>query len=137
MPDDDINSPTTANPTAVNSATTTYTVTVTDANGCSASDNVTHTVTPALIASAGPDVSDCVTFSAPIGGTPSATGGTAPYSYSWSPPTGLSSPAVANPVATTSSTRSYQLSITDANGCTSSDFVIAVSYTHLRAHETS
>ncbi len=41
-------------------------------------------------------------------------GGTGPYTYSWTPTTGLSNPAIANPVATPDATTAYQVTVTDA-----------------------
>ncbi len=49
--------------------------------------------------------------------TLSATGGVA---YSWSPATGLSNPAVANPVATPGQDTEYMVTVTDSVGCTGS-----------------
>src|SRR6266699_1836857 len=43
-----------------------------------------------------------------------ATGGT---TYVWSPATGLSNPNISNPVANPTSTTSYMVTVTDANGC--------------------
>ena len=49
--------------------------------------------------------------------TPTVTSPT----YSWTPTTGLSDPAISNPIATPSGTTTYQLNITDgASGCTGS-----------------
>jgi Zn-dependent metalloprotease/subtilisin-like proprotein convertase family protein len=42
-------------------------------------------------------------------------------SYSWSPATGLSNPAVANPTATVTGNVNYTVTVTDAQGCTASD----------------
>jgi hypothetical protein len=62
--------------------TTTYTVTVTDDNGCTATDEQTVNVQPTPVADAGEDISlclnDCFTFN------PTATGGVEPYTFSWS-----------------------------------------------------
>ena len=105
------NSATTASITGVVAGT--YSVTVTDANGCtdSASINVTEPVS--LVASASVDNNvSCNGFS-DGGATASGTGGTMPYTYSWSN------------AATTASitgvvTGTYSVTITDANGCTDS-----------------
>ena len=44
-------------------------------------------------------------------------------SYSWLPVGGLDNPAVANPVASPDATTTYTVTVTDANGCTSTDSV--------------
>jgi len=40
-------------------------------------------------------------------------GGTAPYTYSWTPVTGLNNPAIANPVATPTTSTMYKCTVTD------------------------
>jgi len=67
-----------------------------------------------LVANAGPDQYICLGDGVTIGGTPAAAGGTTPYSYSWSPATGLSDPNIANPVASPTTTTTYTLTVTDA-----------------------
>jgi hypothetical protein len=116
-PATNLSSSTVANPTALcTGATTTYTVTTTDANSCAATSTVV--VTRNLTASAGANQS--VTCSGvAIGGSPTATGGNATYSYSWSPSTELTSATVANPTASPlGSTTTYTVTVTDANSCT-------------------
>ncbi len=117
-PTTDLSSSTVAVPTALcTGATTTYTVTVTDANSCTATSSVV--VTRNLTASAGANISTlCPSIPTAIGGSPTATGGNATYTYLWSPITGLSSTTVANPTATVASTTSYTVTVTDANACT-------------------
>ncbi|HEY6193143.1 MAG TPA: Ig-like domain repeat protein, partial [Bacteroidota bacterium] len=110
--------PTTANPTASPIATTTYTVTVTDSKGCTATSSMTLTVNARPTASAGTNQTICNGASTPIGGSPTATLGSSPYTYSWSPTTGLSSATVANPTASPTTTTQYTVTVTDANGCT-------------------
>ena len=98
--------------------TTTYTLTVTDDDGCTNSDDVVLTLDHVVIGvDAGQDISACGPVSQTIGGTPAASNGTPPYSYTWSPASGLSSSSVANPVATTSVSVGYELVVTDAHGC--------------------
>jgi gliding motility-associated-like protein len=116
------------NPTVNPATTTTYTVTVTDANGCIGSDAVTVIVNAAVVADAGADVATCAGTSIGIGGSPTATGGTAPYSYSWSPAGGLSSTTASNPSASPAITTTYTVTVTDANGCTDQDQVTVTIY---------
>lgn len=73
----------------------------------------------ALIANAGNDVAINPGGNTQLNG--SATGGTSPYSYLWSPSTGLSNPAIANPVASPAITTTYTLTVTDNVGCYSTD----------------
>ncbi|MCA6073337.1 PKD domain-containing protein [Fulvivirga sedimenti] len=109
-----------ANPTASPSVTTNYTVTVTDGNGCAVTDAVLVTVNSLPTANAGPDRTVCVGDPVTIGGTPSATGGSSVYSYSWSPAAGLDDPTDSNPtVLSAAATTIYTLTVTDDNGCVS------------------
>jgi hypothetical protein len=94
-----------------------YVVLVTDAGGCSASRSFTITEPAALLASAGPAQTVCAGSTVMLGGSPTSTGGIAPYSYYWSNGSG-SIYSTANPSFTTSGTSSWQLTVTDANGCT-------------------
>jgi gliding motility-associated-like protein len=116
------------NPTVNPATTTTYTITVTDANGCTGMDVVTVVVNAAVVADAGPDLASCQGVAIAIGGSPTATGGTAPYSYSWAPAAGLSSASVSNPSATPALTTSYTVTVTDANGCTDQDIMVLTIY---------
>jgi len=102
-------------------APVTYTVTVTDANGCVGTDQVVVTPVPSVISDAGPDIALCRGFSTMIGGAPSASAGTPPYTYSWSPATGLSSTTIPNPIASPLVTTVYSLTVTDAAGCMMSE----------------
>ncbi|MFC2116442.1 hypothetical protein ACFLTU_08190, partial [Bacteroidota bacterium] len=112
-----------ANPVASPATTTTYTVTVTDNNGCQASTNITVTVVTDLALSITADdvlIGTCVTSTSQI--TAIASGGEMPlgdYIYSWSPVAGLSNDLISNPVADLTVTGSYlyTLTVTDDNGC--------------------
>jgi gliding motility-associated-like protein len=105
----------TGTPTAFPTETTTYIVTVTDENGCSNTDDVIVFVNEAN-ANAGPDQTICIGETAQL----NATGGT---TYRWSPSTGLNNINIANPLATPSVTTTYEVTVTDANGCEASDQV--------------
>ncbi|OQA01670.1 MAG: PKD domain protein [Bacteroidetes bacterium ADurb.Bin408] len=97
--------------------TSTYTVTVTDNNGCSATDNVIVDVNNLPPANAGNDFSICTGNT----GNLNASGG---VTYAWSPPNGLSNTNTANPVANPASQTTYTVTVTDANGCSQTDDVI-------------
>jgi len=122
-----LNNSTLANPTASPSATTTYTLTVTDSStpsACVDQDQVTVSVGTALRASAGPDRTICTGSSVTIGGSPSASCGLAPYVYSWLPITNLSNPLSANPVASPTTTTQYVLLVTDGLSLVSRDTMV-------------
>lgn len=111
-----LSNPSISNPVATPGATTTYTVSVTDAMGCNGSDTVTVAIANP-IANAGANVSICIGASTTL----TATGGT---SYSWSPATGLSNPSIANPVANPTTTTTYTVTVSQgALACTSTSVV--------------
>jgi gliding motility-associated-like protein len=66
-----------------------------------------------LLANAGPNFSTCPGSTVVIGA--SASGGQTPYTFSWSPSTGLSSSTVSNPTLAASVTQTFVLLVTDAN----------------------
>jgi gliding motility-associated-like protein len=86
---------------------------------CVATDTVCVTTEALPIAYAGPDVTIIEGNSTVL----SATGG---GTYSWSPGTGLSDSTVANPTASPDSTTTYVVTVTSANGCTSTDSVVVI-----------
>lgn len=120
-PTTDLSSATSSTPTADPSVTTTYTVTKTEtASGCFDTDVVTITVSGSFSISAGPDVTLCAGATTNLGGA-----STAGYTYSWLPPTGLSSNTISNPVASPTVTTSYILTQTHtASGCQAVDTVV-------------
>jgi hypothetical protein len=110
-----------AKPFASPTATTKYFITVTGADGCQSRDTVTITLRPQPSVQLGPDVSMCLHVAVPIGST--AVGGVKPYSYSWTPSTGLSSTTIAQPFANPATTTKYYVSVTDSNGCSTRDSI--------------
>ncbi|MFN5887231.1 MAG: hypothetical protein ACK438_04615, partial [Flavobacteriales bacterium] len=121
------NGPTSAN--VSNLAPGTYSVVVTDANGCTASANVTITEPTPL---AGNITSTDVTCNGLNNGTASVTasGGSAPYTYLWN--NNATSTTVSN-----LSPGNYTVTVTDANGCTASANVNITEPTILGASSTS
>jgi gliding motility-associated-like protein len=89
-----------------------YTVTLTDANGCTHTDSVTVANAPGVIGTLA--ASSNVTCNGACDGTASVTAssGTAPYTYAWAPGGGT------NPAASGLCQGSYTCTITDATGCT-------------------
>lgn len=86
-----------------------YTVTVTDAGGCTATANATVSQPPAI--SAATSVVDAACGASNGSATVSVSGGSTPYSYVWD--NGQTSPA-----ATGLAAGSYSVTITDAGNCT-------------------
>jgi gliding motility-associated-like protein len=78
-----------------------------------------------LTVNAGVDKTVCIGASTTIGGTPAASGGVPPYTYSWSPTLFLSNPSISNPTCTPASYATYTLTVTDASGVIASDVVVA------------
>jgi len=97
-------------------ATGTYTVRITDANGCSGTAAVGLTVNPALAVTA---LGSPTCVGSPLSLSATVTGGSQPYTYAWSGPNSFTA-AVAQPSlpnATTANAGSYTVVITDASGC--------------------
>ncbi|MFN4952065.1 MAG: LamG-like jellyroll fold domain-containing protein, partial [Flavobacteriales bacterium] len=96
--------------------TQTYTVTGTNANGCSNTAQVTVTVNALPTANAGSNaLINCVNNpnGATLGAAPQAG-----FTYQWSPATGLSSATLANPVANPINSTTYTLTVTQTStGC--------------------
>jgi hypothetical protein len=88
----------------------TYTVTITDANLCSITKNISITQPTAITASTSQTNVACNGGSTGTG-TVTPTGGTAPYTYSWAPTGGTAATASGLPAST------YTVTIRDANLC--------------------
>ena len=76
-----------------------------------------------LTANAGSDKEICEGSSVVIGGSPTASGGTPPYTCSWSPTTGLDDHTKANPIASPASTTTYVVTVTDSEEYSDTDSV--------------
>ncbi|MFC4144157.1 DUF7507 domain-containing protein, partial [Pedobacter mendelii] len=100
--------------TASNLAAGNYTVTVTDANGCTNSKTVTIAQPSAALSISISAQTNVNCFGSGTGSaTALASGGTSPYNYSWN-----TSPVQASATANNLSAGSYTVTVTDANGCT-------------------
>jgi len=104
--------------TAVNLCAGTYSVTVTDANGC----NVNGTVTinePLILSAIATGTNENCSGDSTGSATVTAAGGTGPYTYTWDDPN-----MQTNSTATGLTTGFYTAIVTDANGCTSGDTTV-------------
>lgn len=68
---------------------------------------------------AGTSISICPGQSTVLGGSPTATGGSGNYSYTWFPASGLNDAAAENPTATPSSSTTYTLTVDAGENCSS------------------
>lgn len=106
-----------------------YTVTVTDANGCTDTASAAVTQPTQLVLASNTQPSTC---NLPNGSaTVNANGGTGPYTYSWT----------SNPVQTTSNATgllpgNYTVFVTDVNGCTDTS-IVAVQSTNAPASQVT
>lgn len=101
-------------------STTTYTVNVSDANGCQGVDSVTVFINTTVGLTATGSASICIGQTATLSATPS--GGTGPYTYVWDNSLIGSGPHVVSPAVTTV----YNVYVTDSIGCNSSVQMLTV-----------
>ncbi len=121
IPATNLSNATIANPIANPASTAFYTVIVTDANGCTDSDNALVVVNQAANVNAGPDKTITLGLSTTLNSY--VTGGHAPYTYSWTPAIGLNNANILSPLASPLSTTVYTLAVTDSYGCVATDQV--------------
>ena len=111
-------------PTATNLSSGNYIISITDANGCSATDTaiVTGTSNTSVVASLDQLICN--------GGVPNPLSavGNSTGTYTWSPSNYFTDPNVQNPVFSTgiNSTSTFEVTFTDAAGCTSKDSVTLI-----------
>ncbi|MDD3877619.1 MAG: PKD domain-containing protein [Bacteroidales bacterium] len=90
--------------------TTTYSVTVSDMNGCSNTDEAVLTVNALPVVSVIHDTSICPGAQVQL----SASGG---VTYNWSPTVSLNADNISNPIASPQIPTTYFVTVTDAHGC--------------------
>ncbi len=108
-----------------------YSVMVTDNNGCRDSSTVLITQPTQLSASISHDTSIC--FGASITESSFASGGTGPYTYLWSPGGAITSSITVSPIVNSS----YTVQVTDAHGCAALPLTTAVTIVHMPAPSIS
>lgn len=112
-----LDNPASANPVASPSASTTYTVKVTDGNSCTAIDSVAIKILPAFTIKASNDTAVCSNSKLTL----QVTGATG---YQWSPAATLSNANIVNPVATPLISTLYKVIGYNADHCTATDSVM-------------
>lgn len=123
------NNSTAQNRTALTAGT--YSVTVTDNKGCTATGSYTVTqptqISASIAVNPSPTVSGQAANTIYLGYgaqsvtlTGSATGGTPGYTYSWWPTTGVSNPTSVSTSVSPTTTTTYTLTVTDSKGCSKS-----------------
>ena len=112
-----LSDPNIKNPVASPTVTTTYVVTVTGANGCSATDDVLVTVNPLPNANAGSNQTLCFGTATTLTATPAG------MSYLWN--TGQTSQSI---VVVAGDTAMYFVTVTNGFGCSSVDSVTIASF---------
>ncbi len=102
-----------------------YTATYTDANGCvsNPSSPINVTVWALPVANAGNSGSNCAGAGVQLAGSGGLT-------YSWTPTAGLSNSSIPNPFANPANTTNYNLTVTDVNGCVSTNTATATVTVH-------
>lgn len=101
----------------------TYTVMITDANGCTLDSTFTIATTGHLAVDAQPD-NATIEAGESIGITTTVAGNSTDYTYSWSPANGLSCINCPNPTAQPSETTTYIVTVKDTTGCSGADTVL-------------
>ena len=97
---------------ATNLAAGSYTITATDANGCTTAQTTALTQPASALSSTSAQTNATGFGLANGSATVTPSGGTAPYTYSWSPSGGTGATATGLTAGT------YSCTVTDANGCT-------------------
>jgi len=119
-----LSDPTKAQPTATCTATTVYTLEVTDSLGQTDTDDMTVTVASAVVADAGADQTIGSGDNVVLGGSPTASGGVGPYTYAWTiPPSPTVISTDANPSVSPTADTTYEVAVTDSLAQTATDTV--------------
>ena len=131
LPNTGLSSNTVAQPWAKPTSTTIYILEVTlTTTGCKMRDTMTLNVLPSTVnASIRKYLRTCKGATGQsLGGTPTASSGTGPYTYIWTPNLYLSSNTIANPTLTNTQhgNYSYVVQVTDSKGCIARDTTIVV-----------
>lgn len=115
-----LSSSTVSNPTASPTQNTTYSVTITNENGCSDTASVSISIYTPVSINAAPDES-IIYWGEGVQLT-TETGS----SFQWLPTFGLDNPNIGNPYASPTETTTYYVTALDVNGCQVTDSLIVI-----------
>ncbi len=111
-------------PTATPTQPTTYTLSVTDSNGCVTTAKLLVSFYAQPNVSAGGNHTVC--SGSPISITATTTGGFGPFTYLWSPAAGLDRADSSTVIVTVTKNTTYTVTVTDSHGCSSKDSLLLV-----------
>ena len=118
-----LNNPSIPDPIATPPQSIRYTVAVTDILGCpKPSFSSVLVQVEKIVADAGPRDTNIVV------NQPLQLSGTGAETFTWSPPTGLNNPDIANPIAILSESQQYILRVESAAGCSATDTIYVTVY---------
>ena len=111
-----LNCDTCKRPYAAPLTNTTYTVTVKDKHGCTSTASVNISVDPQLYLTV--SASNLTTFKGDtVHLNAAVSGGTAPYTYKWTPAAPLNNSVIYNPYYVTTNTKTFTCKVEDNAGC--------------------
>lgn len=110
-----LNADSIAQPVASPAVTTKYTVTGTDAYGCTGATSLTVSVNPSPVITSSRDTAMCTGTTIRLSGVSDI-----PASYSWSPANGLNNTTIPNPAASPQATTNYVVTASTIYGCRTS-----------------
>ncbi len=79
-----------------------------------------------LMVDAGSDATIDVGNNTILGGSPTASGGTGSLTYIWFPPQYVNDETLANPTAQPPGNMTFNITVTDARGCTTTDKILVI-----------
>lgn len=119
-----LTAPTQQSTTAAPASSTTYLATLTDPNtGCTAVDSIRINVAPEYQLQLAPDVTLCNTLGYQLNVQHNVP---PPFSINWSPANFLNNPNIAAPTVMFDTTATYQVEVTDAQGCSAVDSIAVI-----------
>jgi len=115
------------NPVVTPTTSTFYTVTVSDANNCTATDSVIiDPVTHLLVKTGSASEDICLGDSIMLGSQNTVRCGSTPYTINWTPNQNISDPTSPNPIVWPTETTTYTITASDADTTISKNIIVNV-----------